>query len=651
MVSGVTQTVDDLLGTEPSSEMLESDYVDSVAAAEILKKVKNEGFVKNARVRSLANLGKLREKYECYYSSIKKALEGKEGSQAELEDFRDVLPSKEHFWQVMIEAGLLKDVKKYVVIDFKELEKLSGEWPHWNNVKRLLEHLKGSKDGHDAFEGLSNGTEDKSVVPKSDQVNRRMCLYPEQVGGLKNKEKHFKVMALEDFVDAFGSLKGPWGSLVRKGIVLENQVATMRCDDEAKKIRLDAYDDIEETDFKEIIGVETEMSKQMFEHLLTEKVLAKKGGETELDSSKLDDLTCPDGLEHFQTEFKNIVRRSFKYRLALEDVRKHGHFGEVTLHSDPHHELWADLVANCIVEPALVDPELDVGKLKGCLERAIEESSVQLPEPDPDAKLTFAQQMAVYGVDGVLRAHKLLVGLSDNPKDRVFVEAMINQLKKAGMRSEVASKLSDRLESARSSLPKLECPESKLKPLEECFEKEDLHRKAQELEASKANGMSDIIVLNETPWTAKAIKGMLIVAALGLAQIVLGVVITFFTLGWGTFVGGALVAEGFSDLIYAGQCAYSGYFSWKGYLVHKAISVAFTALAFGIGAWLSQGAKHSAFGFQIGGQLLSSSGKSMSQMAGRELLKEVGKMAILRAALYQVGKKAAQTAGVWVLNR
>lgn len=83
------------------------------------------------------------------------------------------------------------------------------------------------------------------------------------------------------------------------------------------------------------------------------------------------------------------------------------------------------------------------------------------------------------------------------------------------------------------------------------------------------------------------------VAMLGLAQLFTGIVLEVCTLGLGTTIGAVLISEGISDMMYAAQAGLTGTFSWKGYGVHKGISLAMSALTvltMGIGAGFSIGA-------------------------------------------------------------
>jgi golgin subfamily B member 1 len=86
---------------------------------------------------------------------------------------------------------------------------------------------------------------------------------------------------------------------------------------------------------------------------------------------------------------------------------------------------------------------------------------------------------------------------------------------------------------------------------------------------------------------------------LGIVQIAIGVGIQFCTSGWGTQVGAAFISEGVSDIMFSISALVSGRFTWADYKKHKLVSLAFTALTFGIASFLSKGATASLFGREL----------------------------------------------------
>ena len=79
--------------------------------------------------------------------------------------------------------------------------------------------------------------------------------------------------------------------------------------------------------------------------------------------------------------------------------------------------------------------------------------------------------------------------------------------------------------------------------------------------------------------------------------------------------------------MFAIECAFTGYCTFKDYLINKAISLAITVVSGGVGAFFSRGAKYSRYGFKIGGEhLMEKAGMALVKTPARkELLKNAGK--------------------------
>lgn len=110
---------------------------------------------------------------------------------------------------------------------------------------------------------------------------------------------------------------------------------------------------------------------------------------------------------------------------------------------------------------------------------------------------------------------------------------------------------------------------------------------SEEMETFRSKSQDQVIAL-EKPWLLD--WRALAVVALGLIQIGVGVALTACTFGGAAFIGGALIQEGVSDMIFGVQSTISGEFSLSAYGSHKMWSVGMTALTCGVGAYFSQGA-------------------------------------------------------------
>ncbi|CAF4653206.1 unnamed protein product, partial [Rotaria sp. Silwood2] len=97
-------------------------------------------------------------------------------------------------------------------------------------------------------------------------------------------------------------------------------------------------------------------------------------------------------------------------------------------------------------------------------------------------------------------------------------------------------------------------------------------------------GLNKFLIIEEDKpwwdWNAFA------VAMIGLAQVIAGAVLISFGL---VNIGGALLNEGISDMIYATMAGLSGNFSWKDWAIQKSISLSLSIMTAGFGRLASAG--------------------------------------------------------------
>lgn len=136
------------------------------------------------------------------------------------------------------------------------------------------------------------------------------------------------------------------------------------------------------------------------------------------------------------------------------------------------------------------------------------------------------------------------------------------------------------------------------------------------------------------------------VAVLGIVQIAIGVAIEFCTVGWGTQVGAAFIGEGISDIMYSIGALVSGRFTWADYRKQKLVSLAFTALTFGIAGIFSKGANVSRFGRELvmpGTEVVRNGVvHQATNLAGYQLVTRNTAGLFARAAFKRIGTKALE---------
>ncbi|CAF3674935.1 unnamed protein product [Rotaria sp. Silwood1] len=120
--------------------------------------------------------------------------------------------------------------------------------------------------------------------------------------------------------------------------------------------------------------------------------------------------------------------------------------------------------------------------------------------------------------------------------------------------------------------------------LKDFIELQDQEIVPSELKFFEEIGLNKFLIIEENKswwdWNAFA------VAMIGLAQVIGGAVLISFGL---VNIGGALLSEGISDMIYATMAGLSGKFSWKDWAIQKSISFSISIMTAGIGRLASVG--------------------------------------------------------------
>ncbi|XP_025153364.1 uncharacterized protein LOC112588266 isoform X2 [Harpegnathos saltator] len=183
------------------------------------------------------------------------------------------------------------------------------------------------------------------------------------------------------------------------------------------------------------------------------------------------------------------------------------------------------------------------------------------------------------------------------------------------------------LETLKNAFKALDVPDCSMMPLLKHIETSGSFSSgdypSEELHIFATNGLGDLVVIQEQPWSWKMIFKTAAVVVFGIMQIILGNVIEIFSAGTMTYMAGALVSEGISDIFFAISAFRSGYFSWKSYMHHKVMSLAITGLTFGLGAMFSSASKTSSYANSVVGPNVSSAGTEITTMSGKQVFNEL----------------------------
>lgn len=192
-----------------------------------------------------------------------------------------------------------------------------------------------------------------------------------------------------------------------------------------------------------------------------------------------------------------------------------------------------------------------------------------------------------------------------------------------------------KLDQKRSVLKKLEAPKGKLENIlsyhTNCSN--DVLKLLRDFDAS---GLNQVIVFVEKQWTTKMLASTFVIAALGVAQMAIGIAIQVYSVGALAPIGTGFLNEGVNDLMFAMSAMWSGHFSWTNYAKQKMISIGITVATCGVAAYLSRGSKVSRFGSK-----LFKAGKcSSSELVGSALIKDAGLGTVLKECGKTIGVQA-----------
>ncbi|EFN87238.1 Protein translocase subunit secA [Harpegnathos saltator] len=182
------------------------------------------------------------------------------------------------------------------------------------------------------------------------------------------------------------------------------------------------------------------------------------------------------------------------------------------------------------------------------------------------------------------------------------------------------------LEALKNTFKTLDAPDYSMMPLLKHIETSGSFSSgdypSEELHIFVTNGLDDLLVIQEQPWTWKMIFKTAAVVVFGIMQIILSNVIEIFSAGM-TCMASAMISEGVSDIFFAISSFRSGYFSWKSYMHHKIMSLAITGLKFSLIAMSSSASETSSYANSIVEPNVSSTGTEMTMMSGKQVFNKL----------------------------
>ncbi|VDI03586.1 preprotein translocase subunit SecA [Mytilus galloprovincialis] len=633
------------------------------------------------------------ESYELYSKEIYSKLNQlKDKTRVTADDFQDILPSREELWIFLIDQGVLKDTKDYILLHDRDFQRSRHIIP-----MQIIDILKS--------------LECKSVVSEID-IKKHIFLYSDQ------KDKILagaaSLIRIDTFKDdlGFGQI---FEVLKREKVVSTCSFALLAPESEGKMLhsRLPKFDHVGCNTFV-VMGVSSNTSKVIFDQLVANEVLSIDGRLLTLELGSI----WLSSFSNYTTEVRNIVAKYSKYRICTFHLLKELEL-PIDLFSRPHDILFGDLLEAGVVTPFKVKGNISEKEMTKQLKflyghecdkkksELIEIVSSRI-ESGKCRNFTRSETKVLYD-EGIYLDEGLILGeyfkrfFSELPKilsseiydlchgefftaseiERDLIDKMIcvrsdskdlkyltvviknDSLKKTSLKQElrgveneikcfISSRLQNyqntsgfvaKLESWREGLAKFDNVDTELRSLADSCTEEQLIGLYDEILSMTNNGFGDLLVIKERKWTFKSVFKMFCILAIGLIQIGLALAIEFYSVGTGTFVANALLSEGVGDIMFAVECMISGHCTMQSYLHHKALSVAITVASAGIGAFAARGSKFSRFGNKIGGQFLQN-------QSGSALLKQgVAKRLLAKAAAKRIGKKLVEVASMKLVDK
>ncbi|PAV69759.1 hypothetical protein WR25_22867 isoform H [Diploscapter pachys] len=534
------------------------------------------------------------------------------------------LPNRDDFWQELLSNKWLINQKTYVIVDET---KLCEEFP--------LDFSKGKFEKDRLINFKKEMEESTSKIAKtSEQLN--------EIG-----EK--TIFERETFKNLFKYVS--YDKLLRKNLLIEMEVAERSKQegvisfvnfDKLKKEHF-ALENIESTEVDAILTL-----------LLNSKLISQQKDCYSLNAKDLSNLSLPSEQSVYTPAMRSVLQSSFAYRLAfnrlLQQIEEKSWPVKIPLVHKPQQGLLWDLVYAGVLCPVQVEKDASA--------KAVVEDSY--PEYFSKDALTSLLAVEIPGLSlskawDLLKSREFLkealcsdtYTIKDKTVD-IYENKLLNNKMNTLLRSQmVLRKETTRnsviatIEQLKGSIAALEVPQPYLQWIYEALGSR-ADGAVEELSMFMMNGLGEVIRFKEQAYTFKMFFNTNIVILLGLLQIAAGVAITLFTTGLMTNVGTGFISEGVGDLIFAVSALRSGYFSWSSYWQHKKESIMFTVVTCGIGAFFSRGAQVSRYGAKLAEKGLEASGKSVAEMCGNQLIKEVGLKTVGKEVLKDISLNAVK---------
>lgn len=664
-----SRSADDIFGHLVTSESFVNNAIKEELAEAIFKDLLREGILKNLKVKNEINEEELKlisSDYGVSVEKLKRFLSHYKGTNINEKLFQKSfkkevpLPSKELFWKILIEGGVLTEEVRYVIVNKEKFRTVDPSFSDYFNEKLEKNELY------------------KQVLKVDiDQI----LLYVDK--NKKQDEDNDYVFIKHDFIKCIGKEK--YQTLKNERVLSLNKKATI----DSSKIELltfSVYDSITSDDLTKE-NISKDKAEKLLLMLVQQNVLVKDKLEKNIyrlkaQSSKIEQIqliNCP----IYEDAVKALLHICFSYRIALQKFEKQlqeKSFSSLHLISQPHQSLMWGLLEQRMIKPVTVQKSKNVreslkqiynsqmtksgiinmlSQAKLIPDNSIEELFNHLIDKEWITKNNLKQSFRekdIVAAACVVANIEFYYYISEcdkkymplcstyTPIEKTLKMIFDNRVQLS--KEETIENISRTLNRLNSILKTTNTPNPYLSPLTEfCDQGEFIN----ELYVFSLNGLDQIIRFEEMKWSREMLYNTAVVVAIGTAQITIGTLIELYSVGVMTHVGAAFVNEGVNDIFFAVGALQSGYFSWKDYRQQKLQSIIISAATAGIGAYIARGTKVSRFGYKIAGPNFEVGGQ-LAKMSGNQLISTVGWKVASKDVVKRITLKAIQGVAFGLAN-
>ncbi|XP_035893458.1 uncharacterized protein LOC118503851 isoform X2 [Anopheles stephensi] len=674
------RSIEDIFGHAVTSGTFVTENIKEHLSDRIFTKLIEEGAIARPKVRKTISdrqLYSIHKDYGIPIEALRRFLTAHAGPidvDTFLEEFRRSfpLPSREQFWEILIDQKVLHSVKKYVLVDTVKLEVIDPSLTDALNAK------------------VRNKTLVKESIERDkDQIvlyHELLQIYDTENGDPQANSNMVDIFEQDNFITLIGREK--FVMLTRKGIVRCNEKANID-----KRMmaacKFSSFDSISAEDIAFKANIVIGEARLIIEELVSRKILARNGDSyvmTDEVRSSEDDLvpTYP----VYESSIEAILSHCLSYRSALSNIKKQLENNDqplrIPLQCNPYPELFQNLLQQNIINPIIVKD----ANLKDTLDRAFQVKlyvnsngiiyrQEMVPLFSKSLYISTADSERLYDhfvADIFANIRKaieravtifnpfLFVTIDEKPKSDTkikfeplnqaaerlrydmgkTVEVFLAQQKQF-YKTETRSHVENTLKQMKPALVGLKVPNIQLKSIQEVTKYVETNfGNFEEEQLFYLNGLPRLLHLVEKQWSEQMNTNLKLVCGIALAQFAAAAIIEIASAGLMTHVASGLMSEGISDLMYAVSSYRSGYFSWEDYRSEKWKSVLLTAVTAGVGAYFSRGTKVSRIANKVSGPGLMKDGKEIATMTGWGMIKEIGGTRVFSETVKRIVMKTAQ---------